>query len=247
MALNYTALKILKDILIIIKDNKNKVSSSNINIKVACLSYPDIIISEEDVRSIFNNISFFKKETESDQIKKWHGVFEKFQIIDTDYFFRSLNFETDYFDVSKIRKSEIFLNLNEELPIIYEEKYDLVIDTGTLEHCFNVGVAFINMLKLLKKDGIVLTASPINNPNHGFWNFSPCVYENFFRENSWKMLFYLATDGADKIIDINDLNSKNFNAPRKSIQYVVAQRLNESSFKYPVQYKYKMNPDLKLK
>ena len=50
-----------------------------------------------------------------------------------------------------------------------------------------------------------------------------------------------------KIIDIIDLNSKNFNAPRKSIQYVVAQRLKASSFKYPVQYKYQMNPNLKSK
>ena len=247
MALTYTGLKILKDILTIIKDKNKKITSNNINIKVACLSYPDIIISEEDVRSIFNNISFFPKEIDSDRIKKWHGIFEKFQIIDTDFFFRSLNFDADYFDVRKIRKNEIILNLNEELPIIYEEKYDLVIDTGTLEHCFNVGVAFINMLKLLKTDGIVMSASPINYPNHGFWSFSPCVYENFFRENSWRMLFYLATDDAKKIIDITDLNSKNFNAPRKSIQYVVAQRLKESSFKYPVQYKYQMNPNLKSK
>ena len=86
MALTYTGLKILKDILTIIKDKNKKITSNNINIKVACLSYPDIIISEEDVRSIFNNISFFPKEIDSDRIKKWHGIFEKFQIIDTDFF-----------------------------------------------------------------------------------------------------------------------------------------------------------------
>lgn len=247
MALNYTGIKIIKDILTIIKDKNKKIASNNINIKVACLSYPDIIVSEEDIRSVFNNIFFLKKEIDSDQIKKWHGILDKFEIVDTDFFFRALNFDTDYFDIRKIRKNEIILNLNEELPKNMEKNYDLVIDAGTLEHCFNVGLAFINMLKLLKSDGIVMSCSPINYPNHGFWSFSPCVYENFFRENSWRMLFYLATDNTNKIIDINDLNSKNFNAPKRSIQYVVAQRVKESTFKYPLQHKYKKYPDLKFK
>lgn len=59
--------------------------------------------------------------------------------------------ETDYFDIQKVRENEIILDLNEELPIMYEKKYDLVIDTGTHEHCFNAGTAFTNMLKLFKK------------------------------------------------------------------------------------------------
>jgi len=238
MALNYMALKIFKDVLKIINSN----TLNNTKIKVACLSWPDIIIPEDAIRSIFTNITFLLKAAKSDEIKKWHGIHDKFQIVDTDFFFKALNLETDYFDIQKVRENEIILDLNEELPIMYEKKYDLVIDTGTLEHCFNVGVAFTNMLKLLKTDGgIVITMSPMNYPNHGFWNFSPCVYENFFRENSWKMLFYLATDYSNKIIDINNLNSLKVDVPKKSIQYVVAQRVKESTFKYPVQYKYKKN------
>ena len=81
MALNYTGLKILKDILTIIKDKNKKITSNNINIKVACLSYPDIIISEEDVRSIFNNISFFPKEIDSDRIKNGMEFLKNFRLL----------------------------------------------------------------------------------------------------------------------------------------------------------------------
>jgi hypothetical protein len=32
--------------------------------------------------------------------------------------------ETDYFDIQKVRENEIILDLNEELPIMYEKKYE---------------------------------------------------------------------------------------------------------------------------
>lgn len=91
--------------------------------------------------------------------------------------------ETDYFDIQKVRENEIILDLNEELPIMYEKKYDLVIDTGTHEHCFNVGTAFINMLKLFKNYGCIVTnMSPMNYPNHGFWNFFPPCIKTFLEK-----------------------------------------------------------------
>lgn len=241
MALTYLSLGILKDILTIYNnkiDNKQK-------IKVACLGYPDIIVSEDIIKSLFPQINFLQKRTDSDSIKEWHGIESKFEIVDTEFFFTALNLEVNFFDIRKIRQNEIILDLNEELPKELENAYDIVLDCGTLEHCFNVGIAFINMLKLSKIEGMVMTSTPLNYPNHGFWSFSPCVYENFFRVNSWKMLFYLAVDGSSNIIDVKDLNTKRIDAPKRSIQYVAAQRLKESTFRFPIQQKYNLYPDLK--
>jgi hypothetical protein len=235
MAINFTCLKILRDILTICNIDNNK------TLRVACLGYPDIIVSEDTIKSIFLKINFLPKRIDSDSIKRWHGIKDKFEIVDTDFFFKTLNLEAHYFDVRKIRENEIILNLNEELPKGLESAYDIVIDTGTLEHCFNVGTAFVSMLKLSKINGIVMTTSPLNKINHGFWNFSPCVYNNFFKENIWNLLFYLAIDGSNNIINVPDLNKK-IDCPANSIQYVVAQRTVDSTFRFPIQQKYINSP-----
>jgi 2-polyprenyl-3-methyl-5-hydroxy-6-metoxy-1,4-benzoquinol methylase len=68
------------------------------------------------------------------------------------------------------------LNYPEDWP----EKYDVVIDGGTAEHCFNVGQVFANILSAVRPDGgIVVHVNPLNMMNHGFWNISPTAYADF--------------------------------------------------------------------
>jgi hypothetical protein len=70
------------------------------------------------------------------------------------------------------------LNYPEDWP----EKYDVVIDGGTAEHCFNVGQVFANILSAVRPDGgIVVHVNPLNMMNHGFWNISPTAYADFYR------------------------------------------------------------------
>ncbi len=57
--------------------------------------------------------------------------------------------------------------------------YDAVIDSGSLEHIFNVPVALKNCMKLVKPGGFLCLATVANNYcGHGFYQFSP---ELFFR------------------------------------------------------------------
>lgn len=62
-----------------------------------------------------------------------------------------------------------------------KEQYQLVIDTGTLEHCFNVGQAFMNVAVSVSIGGVILQAAPLNRFNHGFWSFSPTADHDFFK------------------------------------------------------------------
>ena len=70
-------------------------------------------------------------------------------------------------------------DLNQPLPAAMDEQFDAVIDSGTLEHIFNVPAALTTCMRLVKQGGSLFLSSPANNLcGHGFYQFSP---ELFFR------------------------------------------------------------------
>lgn len=161
------------------------------------------------------------------------------EIIETTDFFKKINCETDYFDFEEIRGGEIITDLNYPIENKYHNNYDLIIDTGTLEHCFNVAVAFENMCKLAKIGGLILTAAPMTKINHGFWNFSPCAYQNYFEQNNFKILYlggFHKKNG--EIININvDANARKI-YPAEAILICVVRKMENSKYGFPIQKKY---------
>jgi hypothetical protein len=65
----------------------------------------------------------------------------------------------------------------------------MVIDGGTLEHVFDFRQAAINVSKLLKVGGHVISVTPCNNfMGHGFYQFSPeLFYRVFSPENGFEV------------------------------------------------------------
>jgi hypothetical protein len=62
-------------------------------------------------------------------------------------------------------------------PMAPAETYSLVTDFGTLEHVFNLPVAFDNLAKLTAPNGHILHVLPSNNfVGHGFYQFSPELF-----------------------------------------------------------------------
>jgi len=161
------------------------------------------------------------------------------EIIETSDFFNKLGCKADYFDFEKIRGDEIIADLNVPISSEYHGNYDLVVDTGTLEHCFNVGIAFENMCRLAKVGGLIVSAAPMTKINHGFWNFSPCAYDNYFRQNNFEIVFldafFKVNDGV-KQANISPNNRQI--APPESILIAIARRTNVSTFNFPIQQKY---------
>jgi len=66
-------------------------------------------------------------------------------------------------------------------------QYDTLIDAGSLEHVFNVGCAFRNMIALCREGGRILHLLPVNNlSGHGFWQFSSdLIYSIYSEENGF--------------------------------------------------------------
>lgn len=84
-------------------------------------------------------------------------------------------------DASDYEGAEIIHDLNLPLPSCYEGKYDTVINGGTLEHIFNIPVAFDNMMKLCRVGGKIFSLAPANQLcGHGFYQFSPEFYYRVF-------------------------------------------------------------------
>lgn len=82
-------------------------------------------------------------------------------------------------DASGYEGADLIHDFNQPLPAAWEQRYDWVLDGGTLEHVFNFPVALANCLRLLRENGRLFLFTPANNYcGHGFYQFSP---ELFFR------------------------------------------------------------------
>jgi hypothetical protein len=72
-------------------------------------------------------------------------------------------------------------DLNQPLPARLHEQFDTVIDSGTLEHVFNLPIAVASCMQLVKRGGTLFLSAPANNLcGHGFYQFSPELWFRLF-------------------------------------------------------------------
>lgn len=76
-------------------------------------------------------------------------------------------------------------DLNLPIPPALEQAFDVVIDSGTLEHVFNFPAAIANCMNLVKGGGTLFIGSPANNMcGHGFYQFSPELFFRLFNDTN---------------------------------------------------------------
>jgi len=99
----------------------------------------------------------------------------------SERFFKSfLGAETvEAVDHSDYEGAALTHDMNRRVPGEWEQRYDTVVDGGTLEHIFNFPEAIANCMRLLREGGRLFIFTPANNQlGHGFYQFSP---ELFYR------------------------------------------------------------------
>jgi SAM-dependent methyltransferase len=124
----------------------------------------------------------------------------------------------DSLDYSDYEKATIIHDLNNPVPDTLKNKFDAIVDGGTIEHVFNFPVAIRNCMLALKKGGHYISISPANNQmGHGFYQFSPDLYYRVFsKENGFvikKMLICPLTNDENNIrlfevADPKEVNSR---------------------------------------
>lgn len=91
----------------------------------------------------------------------------------------------DSMDFSAYEKASIIHDLNQPVPDTYKKKYTVIVDGGTIEHVFNFPVAIKNCMEMLQVGGHYIGITPANNlMGHGFYQFSPELLYNIFREEN---------------------------------------------------------------
>ena len=194
------------------------------NAKVLSLGYPDLAVSAEEIERLFGYTP--NKFTEAN---KWHGL--KDPCPDTLELFQRLGSELTIVDFTPETGTEKIADLNYSHDF---GKFDLVIDSGTLEHCFNIGQAFLNAVNAVKVGGAIFHLSPLDILNHGFYNLNPTLFHDFYYQNEWDMKELKIMPSHNPVTHITD----RFTLHVEHIVRVLVERTHDRPLKYPIQTKY---------
>lgn len=85
-------------------------------------------------------------------------------------------------DQSDYERADEQLDLNQrETPEHLREAFDVVLDSGTIEHVFEIGQALRHCLAMTRPGGRIIHLTPASNSvNHGLYSVSPTLYEDFY-------------------------------------------------------------------
>jgi len=163
---------------------------------VLTLGNQDIYATERDItdwleaeKVSFKKPSIIRKST-SQEIVKINPQAKNY--IHAKTFFEFLDIpESQYYDIDKfdLDKPKIFHDLERPLPSRYHNFFNFILDSGTLEHIFDIKSVMENIVKAVKIGGFVLHLTPAQNfLNHGFYQFCPTFFYDFYTSNGFKIV-----------------------------------------------------------
>lgn len=192
---------------------------------VLSLGYPDILVPADHIQALFG---YTPEKFADDAARKWHQ--QKFPLPQTEELFERLESTLTVVDFTADRGMEKIADLNEPHDL---GKFDLVIDPGTLEHCFNIGQAFLNAANAVKVGGRIFHLSPLNMMNHGFFNLNPTLFHDFYEQNGWEAEISLVPQPVGSM----DPTAR-FAVNAEYLVRCLAQRRTEAAIIFPIQSKY---------
>jgi hypothetical protein len=200
---------------------------------VLSLGYPDLLITAGQCKETLGCTP-----TRFNKLARWHEI--DFDPPETWHVFELLGANLTCVDYAQIRGGERIADLN--LPQDLGE-FDLVIDPGTTEHCFNVGQALLNAARAVKVGGYIFHTSPMTMVNHGFYNFSPTLFYDFYKQNEWLIKVFVVANkkGAGEFQKFHPV--KDFNASVNCAIYFLALKTRKE-INLPIQTKYLKSPNL---
>lgn len=116
-------------------------------------------------------------------------------------------------DISDYEGAQHLVDLSKPLAEQYHNRFDFVLDGGTLEHVFDVAQSFRNIFDMLRPGGTFVSVTPFNGwPGHGFYQFQPDLVWSF-----WK---YMAHCEVVRCIALpSDPEEPSFNLPDNKGRY----------------------------
>ncbi|HUJ01253.1 MAG TPA: class I SAM-dependent methyltransferase [Usitatibacter sp.] len=124
-------------------------------------------------------------------------------------FFRMLGVETlEFLDHSDYEGAQTIVDLNEPVPPTLESKYDFIIDGGTLDNVFNPAQALMNLSRMLKPGGRLLTYNYYANFRATYTNLPHQWYLDYFAINrfAFAQTYFLVFDGGRGRVSVYQAN-----------------------------------------
>ncbi len=101
-------------------------------------------------------------------------------------------------DISDYENPDYIIDFNHDVNEQYHERFDVILDIGTLEHIFDVPTALSNITKMLKEGGeVILILTSSNAIDHGFYSFSPTLFFDFFTINGFSNFSCYLREGSN--------------------------------------------------
>lgn len=163
----------------------------------------DIYAKEDDIRNWARQYNIKLSEPEkiiystSGDIPKINKEASQYIHAKTLFEFLGIS-EKDYYDIDKFDfdKPKITHDLQYPIDSKFHDFFNLIIDSGTLEHIFDVRSVMENITKITKVGGYVLQFIPAQNMlNHGFYQFSPTFFYDFYTSNGFEIVESYVIEG----------------------------------------------------
>ncbi len=219
--------------------------------RLLCLGYPDMLLTQAQLVALCGPDILERVRFRDDfaSILQWHGLVGQLdRVAESQSVFAAVGITAEFIDIHRSRGFEIEADLNQPLPAELCGRYDLIYDGGTMEHCFNIGQVMLNILKLAKVGGYIVHNNPLNYYNHGFFNFNPTFYHDFYTQSGNRIAseFYgIYGPSLDaKLVTMPALQGF-ASAPERMTVLVAAQKLVDGEPAWPLQSKYRANPTLR--
>lgn len=193
--------------------------------KALSAGYPDLLI-RKSADALAEE--FWVERPDSAAVAKHHGV--DGPIYDSHAIFRGIDYELDVIDRAVLQGSERVVDLNEPQEL---GEYDLVVDPGTIEHCFNIAQAAKNLAEAVKVGGLICQAVPMSMFNHGYYNLNPVWFIDFYKANGFRLEFQLIR--VDDWI-MNNVSGKRMSGiPDGAVNVTLARRIEKRPIVWPQQ------------
>ena len=145
-------------------------------------------------------------------------------------------------DIIKHKCWEEIADLNE--PQRWQNKFGVVVNPGTLEHCFNIGQAWANAWGAVALGGHLLSVVPVSMLNHGYWNVSPIAFVDWCTVNGGHLerVIYARNGDTTKHIQPERIpNSKSGRGcfPPETVMYALLRKVEQTHVRWPVQGVYR--------
>lgn len=83
---------------------------------------------------------------------------------------------------------DLIHDMNQPFPVDLMNRFNLVIDPGTIEHIFDIKTALTNVVRSLRVGGVVIHQVPVYSYNGGYYSINPNVLNDFYASNGFSDL-----------------------------------------------------------